>query len=428
MTVQPDIAARSPALPRGREATLATMDHCTKCGICQLYCPVSAVTERFPGPKYTGPQAERFRVIEAVKEAAPALCSGCGVCTSVCPNDVAITDIITIARAEMVRQVGGLPLRQRLLNRPDVVGRVGGFWPGMANAVLSSRPLRGLAERLIGVHRRAPLPRLRGPVFRRWLARRRQPEGPLVTYFSGCAVENYDPAPGTALVEVLNHLGRRVEAPSAACCALPMLSSGEWGPAKERARGLVAALAPAAREGRPILSTSTSCSLTLRAKYAALLDLTEGDAGRVAGAVRDVCEFLRDGPIDRLADDLKAVSRRVIYHGPCQLRGHRMGLPAVELLRRVPGLDLVPSEAACCGIGGTYGYDRDKFEIADRVGADLREQIEREQPDFVICDSETCRWNIEAASGLACLHPVEVLAAALAGRDPLEGRGNGCAS
>jgi glycerol-3-phosphate dehydrogenase subunit C len=201
-----------------------------------------------------------------------------------------------------------------------------------------------------------------------------------------------------------------------------MLSSGEWAPAGERAGGLVAALAPAARVGRPILATSTSCGLTLRAKYAALLDLNEGDAGLVAGAVRDICEFLRDGPVERLAADLEEVPRRVLYHGPCQLRGHRMGLPAAELLRRVPGLDLVLSEAACCGVGGTYGYDKEKYEIAQAVGTDLRGQIASEGPDFVVCDSETCRWNIEAATGLACLHPVEVLAAALAGRDPLEAR------
>ena len=53
------------------------------------------------------------------------------------------------------------------------------------------------------------------------------------------------------------------------------------------------------------------------------------------------------------------------------------------------------------------------------VGADLFEQINVEAPDFVICDSETCRWSIEAMTGRRCLHPIEVLAAAVEGRDPL---------
>ena len=96
-----------------------------------------------------------------------------------------------------------------------------------------------------------------------------------------------------------------------------------------------------------------------------------------------------------------------------------MGLPAVELLRSIPELDLTLSDALCCGVAGTYGYDRDKHEIAVVVGAALRTQIVEEDPDFVICDSETCRWNIEASTGRPCLHPIEVLAASLLGRDPL---------
>ena len=230
-------------------------------------------------------------------------------------------------------------------------------------------------------------------------------------------MESYEPDVGIAFVEVLNHLGFHVEAPAKGCCALPMLSSGEWTPAAGRARRLIGALAPAARDGRPILATSTSCGLTLKSKYAAYLDFTDDAALDVAAAVHDVCEFLRDGPIDRLAEDLRPSPRRALYHGPCQLRGHRMGQPAVEVLRRVPGLELGLSEAACCGVGGTYGYDRDKRAIAEAVGAPLREQVAAERPDFVVCDSETCRWSIEAETGKPCLHPIEVLAASLSGRD-----------
>jgi glycerol-3-phosphate dehydrogenase subunit C len=395
------------------------MDRCTKCGICQVNCPVAAVTDRFPGPKYTGPQAQRFRIIEQISEAAPALCSGCGVCTSVCPNDVAITDIITLAKADMVRIEGGLPLRQRLLNRPDLIGRLGGLWPSMANRILGNGPLRQLADQLLGIDRDAPLPKFRGRAFRRWLDGRRQPDGDTLAYFSGCAVEHYDPQVGIDAVKVLNHLGYRVEAPSGACCGLPMLSSGAWGSAEKRATKLIGALAPAAQGGRKIVATSTSCSLTLRSKYAAVLDKADGDANLVAGSVVDICEYFREGAIERLAGDLQALPHRALYHGPCQLRGHAMGLPAVELLRRVPGLDLVLSEAACCGVAGTYGYDRDKHDIAVAVGASLREQVAEENPDFVICDSETCRWNIAATTGRPCLHPIEVLAASLLGRDPL---------
>lgn len=400
------------------EAVRRSMDRCTKCGICQAYCPVAAVTDAFPGPKYTGPQAQRFRAIGSVEEMSPALCSGCGVCTSVCPNGVAITDMITLSRARMVGGDGNLPLRQRILNRPDLIGRIAAAAPALANAVLGNRVLRGLAERLIGIDRRAPLPQVHGAVFRRWLNRRRQPDGPAVAYFSGCAVEHYDPYVGIAAIRVLNHLGLRVEAPSGACCALPMLSSGEWGAGRTRAATLVQEFSEAAEADRVIVSTSTSCSLTLREKYAAYLDMNDAKSARVAGAVADICEFLRDRHAERLEAGLKPLSLRVLYHGPCQLRGHRMGQPALELLGLIPGLEIVRSKAQCCGIAGTYGYDRDKHDIAVAVGQTLFDQVREVKPDLVACDSETCRWNIEQATGVACRHPVEVLAGSIFQVDP----------
>lgn len=414
----------SPSLRRegaaGPLAVLASMDNCTKCGICQTYCPVSAVTGEFPGPKVVGPQAQRFRAIETIAESAIGLCSGCGVCTSVCPNEVAISDIIALAKASAVEKGGRPGFGLRLLSRPDLLGRIAGAMPWLANRLLSSPPLRRLAQRFLGISARGALPRIEGRAFRRWLARHRQAEGPLIAYFTGCAVEHYEARVGQAVVRLLNHLGYRVEAPTGLCCGLPMLSNGEWEPARGRARRLTQALAPLATTALAIVSSSTSCSLTLRKKYAAYLDMRGDDSAAVAGAVTDICAFLRDLPVDRLAARLKALRRKALYHGPCQLRGHQLGWPAAELLSAVPGLDLELSAAACCGTAGTYGFDRDRRAVTDGVAATLLDQIHAAKPDFTICDSETCRWHIAAESGLPCLHPVEVLLASIEGRDPVD--------
>jgi glycerol-3-phosphate dehydrogenase subunit C len=400
----------------GPTGVLASMDNCTKCGICQTYCPVSAVTTLFPGPKVVGPQSERFRTIEPILESASALCSGCGICTSVCPNDVAITDIITIAKATAVEQGRRPGIGQHLLNRPDLIGRIAGLFPPLANAFLGSGLIRGLVENLLGISARAALPRISGPVFRHWLKKHQQPHGPTIGYFTGCAVEHYEPRVGIAVVRLLNHLGYRVEAPTRACCALPMLSSGEWQPARERARRVVDALAPAAVGAESIVASSTSCSLTLRKKYAAYLDMDDPASDSVARAVVDVCAFLRDLPSDRLGERLKPLRGRAVYHGPCQLRGHQMGWPAFELLSMIEGLELETSRATCCGTAGTYGYDHAKRDIAEAVAATLMGQIRTSNPDFVICDSETCRWHITAESGVPCFHPVEILLASMDGR------------
>jgi glycerol-3-phosphate dehydrogenase subunit C len=395
------------------DAVRRTMDNCTKCNICQAHCPVAAVTDAFPGPKYAGPQAERFRAIASPDEMAPMLCSGCGVCTSVCPNDVAVTDIITLAKADLVRRVGSGRLGLRLLNRPDLIGRLGNIAPWLANLLLGSSSLRRLAAWVTGISNGAPLPRFAGRAFRHWFKSAPSGEGRPITYFAGCSVEHFDPGVGIAAVKVLTKLGYKVETPPSACCSLPMLSSGDFEAARPRAEALVGILAPSAAAGQAIVGTSTSCTLTLRSKYAAYLGLAGGAAGEVASAVADICGFLLDHHGGELAGRFAPMTKRVLYHGPCQLRGHRIGQPAVELLRLIPGMTVDLSEASCCGVAGTYGYSTAKRDIAMAVGRSLMDQIAAANPDLVICDSETCRWNIEQASGIPCRHPVEVLAEAM---------------
>ena len=74
-----------------------------------------------------------------------------------------------------------------------------------------------------------------------------------------------------------------------------------------------------------------------------------------------------------------------------------------------PELDVVESESNCCGVAGTYGLKREKYDIAMQVGAGLFKQIADTAPDRAVCDSETCRWQIEHATRVSTVHPVEVL-------------------
>src|SRR3954447_324122 len=139
-----------------------SLDHCVKCTICETFCPVSNVTPLFPGPKYVGPQAERFRVPdEESPDGSLDYCSGCGICTQVCPQGVHIAEINTQARAKL-RERTGVKLRDRFLARPDVGGRLGTPVAPLANWTLRNPLLRGLAERVLGVHHKAAVPKFAG--------------------------------------------------------------------------------------------------------------------------------------------------------------------------------------------------------------------------------------------------------------------------
>jgi glycerol-3-phosphate dehydrogenase subunit C len=389
-------------------------DRCIKCNICTSVCPVLPVTDLFPGPKYCGPQAQRFRSGDPVEKWVD-YCSGCGACSRACPSGVRVAELNARARARMFEE-RGLPLRNRLLSRSELLGRMGSKAAVLANFGLHFAPGRMAAERVLGVPREAPLPSFSQGSFRRRFRRLPQPERPSlqVAYFCGCTTNYYEPWVGEAAVRVLGRAGIAVELPEQHCCGLPFISNGDFKGARRLAEANLKALLPAARAGKRIVATSTSCSLTLKHEYREVLGLHGPDWQELAAAVYDVFELLRDLEWQGELEIDASLPRRVLYHGPCQLRSHGFGFPASDVLGGLEGIELAESGVECCGSAGTYGFKADKREIAFRVGRPLAERAREHAAELVACDSETCRWHIQQLTGLPARHPVELLAEAWA--------------
>ncbi|MEA3334656.1 MAG: anaerobic glycerol-3-phosphate dehydrogenase subunit C [Chloroflexota bacterium] len=397
-----------------------SLDDCIKCNICSSYCPVAAVTDLFPGPKYVGPQAQRFR--ENGQPHSPDhsvdYCSGCRVCNEVCPTGVKIAELNARARAQIVADQG-ISLRNRLLGRNELLGKVGSIAPSLANFGLHNPVSRVLADKVMGIAKEAPLPHWsRNGTFGSWIKRtgdQRLRSDRKVVYYHGCATMYYEPFIGKAAVAVLEHNGFEVIVPPQNCCGLPMLSNGEFKAARNYHEGNIQKLTGYAREGLAIVGTSTSCTLTLKEEAPELLDMHSEEANTLKMAVWDIFEWLRElYQAGELRSDFHRIDMVLPYHAPCQYRAHRVGKPAMEILMLIPGIDLRESHARCCGIAGTYGYKVEKYQIGMDVGEELFGFV-REQGDAVemtACDSETCRWQLEHGTGLPSRHPIEILAAA----------------
>jgi glycerol-3-phosphate dehydrogenase subunit C len=387
-----------------------SLDHCVKCTICETACPVANVTSLFPGPKYVGPQAERFRTPGPSDDASLDYCSGCGICTLVCPQGVHIAEINARARVTM-KQQRGIPLRDHLVARPSVEGRLATPVAPLANLVLSNRAVRRLTERVLGIDRRAPLPKFSGRTFQGW-ARRHRPASAdrQVVFFHGCSTNYFEPRLGEMTVAVLEHNGFGVLVPPQDCCGLPLQSNGIFDTARSYVRRLVANMAPYARQGYQIVATSTSCGLMLKREAIEILGVEDEDLRVVSEQTYDICEFLADlDAAGQLRTDFGAVPLTVTYHAPCQQQGHGIGKPALDLLGQVPELKVIELDRSCCGIAGTYGLKREKYDIAMKVGSDLFADIRDAAPDLTVCDSETCRWQIIHGTGMRSVHPVAVL-------------------
>ncbi|MBQ1799028.1 MAG: 4Fe-4S dicluster domain-containing protein, partial [Muribaculaceae bacterium] len=118
-------------------------EQCLKCSICTVYCPVSAVTTAYPGPKQAGPDGERYRLKDPhYYDEALKLCLNCKRCEVACPSGVRVGDIIQKAR--MKHQSHGPKLRDMMLASTDLVGSMASLVAPIANFTVGLKPVKAV--------------------------------------------------------------------------------------------------------------------------------------------------------------------------------------------------------------------------------------------------------------------------------------------
>lgn len=400
----------------------ASLDHCVKCTICETQCPVAKVTELFPGPKYVGPQAERFRHEFSVDDSLD-FCSSCGICTYACPQGVNIAELNSQARAVMKAEPGQMPLRDRLITQTNLMGMAMTPVAPIANWALKQKPIRFAVEKTVKIHREAPMPVATSQSFMSWWKKRDKktnaPLGPLV-FFHGCAGGYFEVETSKRTVEVLEHIGYEVIVPKQGCCGLAQQSNGLFDDAKKTVIKLSNQLRSAGRD-LTIVSSSGSCAGMLKHEAHKIMGVDDPALLDVGTRMRETAEFLNEqietGVLD--ASQLREINDTVTYHQPCQVKSQGMGAPTIPLLETIPGLTVRESGENCCGIAGTYGLKVEKYDIAQLVGQPLFDKIKKWSPKLAVCETETCRWQIRKGSGAKVVHPVNLVHYALGLSDDL---------
>ncbi|MBM4350598.1 MAG: anaerobic glycerol-3-phosphate dehydrogenase subunit C [Deltaproteobacteria bacterium] len=387
-------------------------DVCIRCATCMAVCPVSRVTPLFPGPKHAGPGAERFR-----KPGDPSvdqwidLCIGCHLCDLVCPSGVSISEMNLIAKAKYLDEKGR-PLRDWLLTHSYLFGQLGSFSSSVLNRLFQNGVVKWFVESILGIDRRRELPAYQSSTFRQWFKSHPSKGERKIAYFYGCYINTNEVEVGQATVQVLEANGFEVFLPPQECCGIPMLGNGDFNGARKMALKNVPSLLQAIQSGSDIIFSSTSCGHMIKHEYSHLLNIP--DSEEVAKHTFDLFEYLRNLiESGKLNSRFKKLPIKAAYFAPCHLRSLGIGLPALEILRLIPGLQIDNIEADCCGLGGTFGFKKEKYEISQEIGKDLKEAIDRLKPEIVLTDCEGCRMQIRHLTGLKVLHPIQILRDAL---------------
>lgn len=347
------------------------------------------------------------------------LCVSCKACRHECPTGVDMAKMkieVLAARAA----THGLTLRDRLVGYlPHYAGLASRLAP-LANLRNRSPLLRKLFERFAGISARRALPAFRSDVFVP-PAEVVGPEGGReVVLFADTFNRIYERENLDAALRVLAAGGYRVHLPKPAggsrplCCGRTFLSAGLVDEARSELDRLVAAFAPFAARGVPIVGLEPSCLLTLRDELASLRK--DKDAKAISAHALTFEEFLvREAEAGRLQLLLGAVAEKAMVHGHCHQKSLGAFKPVEQVLRLVPGLKVEIIESSCCGMAGAFGYGADTYDASiEMAELSLLPAVRRaDKSTLVIADGTSCRHQIHDGAQREALHVARVLAMSL---------------
>lgn len=347
------------------------------------------------------------------------LCMSCKGCTSECPSNVDMSSI----KAEFQYQyfkANGVPLRHRLFAENASLNSLGAKVSGLTNFAFRNPLTSAALKRLMGVHPKRDIPKVARQTVRAWykkhyhkLAPRSVTRGK-VWFFFDEYTNLLDAVIGIKAIELLHYLGYEVMACEHDESGRSHLSKGLLDRAKQFAEKNVRTFADKANAETPLLGVEPSAILSFRDEYPRLVESSLQDQAKVLGKNALMVEEFLKKEMDAgriLPEDFQRKERHILLHGHCHQKALSSVQDAAFLLGFPEGhtVEIIPS--GCCGMAGSFGYEKEHYEVSMQVGElVLFPTIRQASEATVIAAAGTsCRHQIKDGTQRQALHPVELL-------------------
>lgn len=339
------------------------------------------------------------------------LCLECKACKSECPSGVDVGKMKFEFLSQYYRN-NRVPLRTQVFARADLVSRFGSALAPVSNWVLSS-PFKPVINHLLGVAQERSFPTFARQNFWDWWKKRQNPKTtpnqPRVVLFVDTFNGYNEPWVAQSAVRVLERMGYALTIADRTCCGRPMMSKGLSDLAKHHAVDNINRLRRFIADEVPIVGLEPSCILSFRDDYFSLVN--DPDLEALSKLCVTFEEFLQDKELP-----LTEGAPPLLLHGHCHQKSLVGTGPSMKVLSQLPGVELEEVDSGCCGMAGSFGYEKEHYEVskamAHRRLIPAAESIHR-RGGRVVAAGVSCRQQVRAFTNRVALHPAEILAAHL---------------
>lgn len=345
------------------------------------------------------------------------LCISCKGCKSECPSNVDMAKLKQEWQYQYYKQKG-VPFRNRLIGNFSAGMKLAYTFPWAYNLVFNNSALGGLAKSIIGFAPKRSMPHISSLNWKKWIKREFKPtvKHPIKTvYLFVDELLNYNEAHiGITTVKLLDRLGYGIRVLDHYESGRSFLSKGLLEEARELARRNVGLFNDHITHETPLVGVEPSAILTFRDEYPDLLRGEEKQAAKKIALHTLMIEEFLSKELEAGNIDLKLFRDQgslIKLHGHCQQKALSTLTHTKKILTRMGNnqVHIIPS--GCCGMAGSFGYEKEHYDISMQIGELVLFPTVRKQGEEVIiaAPGTSCRHQIKDGTGRNSQHPVEIL-------------------
>ncbi|WP_270090233.1 FAD-binding and (Fe-S)-binding domain-containing protein [Sphingobacterium sp. SYP-B4668] len=346
------------------------------------------------------------------------LCLSCKGCKTECPSSVDVAKM----KAEFLQHyydANGSSFRTKVIANFTKSQQLGVMFAPIYNFIVKSKLLSGVVKSIVGFAPNRSLPTVGNMTLSSWVKKQKNTDNKKKVYlFCDEFTEYNDVEIGKTAYKLLTALGYQVIVPTHEQSGRTYLSKGFVKDAKSLANRNVHLLKDIVSADVPLIGIEPSGIISFRDEYPALVDAELRSAAEQLGKnALMIDEFLvaeiNAGRIRQ--DQFTSQAQRIKLHGHCYQKAFHL-VQATETLLSFPAhyqVEVIPS--GCCGMAGSFGYEKEHYDISMQVGElVLLPEVRKTANDTLIAAAGTsCRHQIKDGTSRMSYHPVEILYKAL---------------
>jgi glycerol-3-phosphate dehydrogenase subunit C len=394
------------------------------------------------------------------------LCNLCGICP--CRD---IRSAILDFKTEYADR-HGLKLNIRMIQSVERIGKLGGAFPGLTNALLQHDTTRGVVQGFLGIHRDRRFPRFPQQSFDKQWGNQKTASTAIragdhkVAYFAGCTARYLFPDVARATLEVLQRNHVDVLVPGQRCCGMPTLLEGDRRRTTDLVREIVDRWSGFVDQGYDIICSCPTCAYMLKVVVSAgagehkllrmlaeskgdfvdwpaqesmlayvdphtgdtvqvakkyierMIDRTSYFAGiypekrlKISENTYDAGEYLlKLHRADALDTAFEPYEIDAVYYPPCHAREQRLESPYGDLLNLIPGFNMAAINGNyCCGNAGIMGFKKEFHHNSIKIAGHLISTIRKLDPQLLTTECLSCRLQFQQLTNYRVKHPIEII-------------------